>query len=745
MTRAIVFCGEAARSGAGPAIDGQTVLDRLRAQLDRLGVADIRFVARPAVAAQLCEAGLAAEPSQDVAGDLAIVCEAAATAGEPLVLCEGDLVAHDSALAAAVAEGVRASTALVGPRRQLDLHTPVLRQRGRIISVGSTYHRVSAANCSLRGLVKVTEPDLAALADAGTALVAFSASAGVELDALAGRTGTVGLLVLALVRAGTPVVGHRVRKLCCGRATDAEAFAFVSRALRETDEHAVQLRLAVKEQDDLFATYGVSWYSPRIVRLAARLGLAPTAVTWISIGLATGAAVAFASGARVGLVLGAVLLYLGFVFDCVDGQLARYTHHYSRYGGWLDAVGDRGKEYLVYAGLAVGAVRGGIGDVWALAIAALVLQTVRHMTDVWYSALQDEAVGRLPRVPLAQPGDGLSAGSGGGTRRLVNRLGGTLGRISARLESNRASPGYWFKRTIVFPIGERWLVIALAAAIGGPRVALIALLCWGGLAALYTLTGRGLRARSMRIPAMPAHGIALHRDDGPVARALGRVGAGRPSPLPAALLGAAIAAGLLALAVAGPGRSRVDLTREWPLVLAALAVLLAGTAGRHPHNGPLDWLVAAALRGAELLFVVLVGRNDRVPTPVVFGLLAIVVLYHYDLAARLDTGTSPVRGRWLNFGWDGRVTLLAVAATFGAGEFAMAGLAGYLAVVFLAGSVLGLVSTGSPVPAGSVGSASTGSAPRPRSGAALPDLPGMPGLPAGLAHAGAADYRRGDE
>ena len=43
-----------------------------------------------------------------------------------------------------------------------------------------------------------------------------------------------------------------------------------------------------------------------------------------------------------------------FVFDCVDGQLARYTRQFSTLGAWLDATFDRAKEYTVFAGLAVG-------------------------------------------------------------------------------------------------------------------------------------------------------------------------------------------------------------------------------------------------------------------------------------------------------------------------------------------------------------------------------------------------------
>src|SRR5690606_5193667 len=110
----------------------------------------------------------------------------------------------------------------------------------------------------------------------------------------------------------------------------------------------------------------------------------PTAVTWGSVGLALVAAAGFAQGGRALAIAGAVLLYLSFVLDCVDGQLARYTLRFSPFGGWLDTLADRGKEYAVYAGLAIGAPAAGAGDVWPLALAAITTQTVRHMTDCWY-------------------------------------------------------------------------------------------------------------------------------------------------------------------------------------------------------------------------------------------------------------------------------------------------------------------------------------------------------------------------
>ena len=47
---------------------------------------------------------------------------------------------------------------------------------------------------------------------------------------------------------------------------------------------------------------------------------------------------------------------------------------------------------------------------------------------------------------------------------------------------------------VAFPIGERFAVISITAALFTPRVTFVALLAWGGLAAVYTLTGRVLRS-----------------------------------------------------------------------------------------------------------------------------------------------------------------------------------------------------------------------------------------------------------
>jgi hypothetical protein len=141
-------------------------------------------------------------------------------------------------------------------------------------------------------------------------------------------------------------------------------------------------------------------------------------------------------------------------------------------------VSDRVKEYAVYAGLAIGSASAAAGtsahggDVWALAMAALVLQTVRHMIDFSYRAHADTAA----LHPLA----------------ARDAADGAVARLSARTSGVR--PLHWAKKVLVLPIGERFALIALTAAFTDARVTFLALLVWGGVATAYTLTGRTLRA-----------------------------------------------------------------------------------------------------------------------------------------------------------------------------------------------------------------------------------------------------------
>ncbi|MFD0740816.1 CDP-alcohol phosphatidyltransferase family protein [Phytohabitans flavus] len=315
------------------------------------------------------------------------------------------------------------------------------------------------------------------------------------------------------------------------------------------------------------------------------------------------------------------------MLDRVDGQLARYTRRFSPFGGWLDTMADRVKEAAVYAGLAAGAQ----GDGWVLAVGLLLLITVRQQSDTWYLALHDEAAAR------ATPSTGR------------------LGRLSHRVQSDQGSPAYWLKQTALFPIGARWAVVAVSAALFDQRVALVAMLVCAALSAAYTLVLRTVRAFSMRVPVLALADPTLYRDDGAAAHLVRRW---TVPPLATAVLAGAGAAAALLVARSGGSEAAA---------LALLALVLAAALGAwHPHDGPLDWLVPAALRAAELLFVVAVGVVYDVPLPIVYLLLASLALHHCDFTTRLEKRVEGPPLHRLGLGWDGRAVLLVVGAFAGA-------------------------------------------------------------------------------
>ncbi|MET9803612.1 DUF5941 domain-containing protein [Streptomyces sp. NPDC006368] len=443
-------------------------------------------------------------------------------------------------------------------------------------------------------------------------------------------------------------------------------------AVAAVDDEAVRLRSAVKARDGFFTTFFVSPYSRHIARWCARRGLTPNQVTTASLLTALVAAGCAATGTRGGFVAAGVLLLFSFVLDCTDGQLARYSLQYSTMGAWLDATFDRAKEYAYYAGLALGAARGG-DDVWALALGAMVLQTCRHVVDFSFNeANHDASANTSPTAALSD--------------KLDSR-GWTV----------------WVRRMIVLPIGERWAMIAVLTAVATPRIVFYALLVGCAFAACYTTAGRLLRSvtRKARRTDRAARALADLADSGPlaelVARALGRLKA-QPPYGSRTVLAATGAALLIAAAWAEPFGS--------PLTVgaAALYAVLAGAAVALPLKGALDWLVPPVFRVAEYVTVLVLAARSDAPgaLPAAFGLVAAVAYHHYDTVYRIRGGTGAPPA-WLVRtigGHEGRalvVTVLAAALATGSHfTLALTALAVAVALVVLVESIRFWVSSGAP-------------------------------------------------
>jgi hypothetical protein len=493
----VIFADVASPSG-GPAcvleVAGQPVIARLCGQLRDV---DVRVITRRV----WTEAIRAAVPSAVAVVGYATADEAyrtlsqiAATAGQaPLLLLHGDQISHPWLLARLFgAPGTRVVVDDLPP----DAHAPAVRVEGaRVVAAASAIHAVAQPTGRSLGIVRVDGHDRSALGAVAEELRGLAATG--DLDPRDGDL--LAPMVVGLVRAGVPVRAHQRGSQPWMRVTDADDVGRAVAMLAATSEEEARMADAVKADDGFFTTFLVSPYSRYLARWAARFGLAPATVTVASFGWGLAAAAAFAVGTRPALVVGAVALQVAFLLDCVDGQLARYTGRTSATGAWLDAMFDRGKEYVVYAGLAVGAPgTGADAGVWTLAGVALALQTVRHHVDLSFGDWQDGSRAPDPRGPLtavttpaAGRPPGRAAIEGPASQGLAGLARAGV-RASARTESRPALK--WGKRILVLPIGERFALISIVAAVAGAIPTFAALIAWSALAGLYTLTGRLLRA-----------------------------------------------------------------------------------------------------------------------------------------------------------------------------------------------------------------------------------------------------------
>ncbi|MFC9915525.1 DUF5941 domain-containing protein [Streptomyces sp. NPDC127197] len=442
---------------------------------------------------------------------------------------------------------------------------------------------------------------------------------------------------------------------------DPQARNEARQAVAAVDDEAVRLKSAVKARDGFFTTFFISPYSRYIARWCARRGLTPNQVTTASLITALIAAGCAATGTRGGFIAAGVLLIASFVLDCTDGQLARYSLQYSTLGAWLDATFDRAKEYAYYAGLALGAARGG-DDVWALALGAMVLQTCRHVVDFSFNEANHDATANTS--PTAALSDKLDS------------VGWTV----------------WLRRMIVLPIGERWALIAVLTAATTPRITFYVLLIGCAFAATYTTAGRVLRSltRKARRTDRAAQALADLADSGPLVELLKRTAPRFPAPLSAAVGGLLV---VISAAVWGAA---------WPTLLCAIAYAALSAVAR-PLKGALDWLVPPFFRAAEYGTVLILAAESEVngALPAAFGLVAAVAYHHYDTVYRIR-GNAGAPPHWLVRaigGHEGRtlvVTVLAVLLTAAQFKVALTVLAVAVALVVLVESTRFWVSAGAP-------------------------------------------------
>jgi hypothetical protein len=478
---------------------------------------------------------------------------------------------------------------------------------------------------------------------------------------------------------------------------------------------------ADRDEDGLVAELFADPVARDVARWAADRALAPAALMGISLGLGLVAAIWYTEPTATARAVAAVALLAAFVTSRSARVLAaapgpvleaigglgsrggrrRGTGVIRPAGDWLSAACWMITEFAVYAGLAAsaglggastrGVIGSGAGGAWHLAVAAMGLLAVRRMTDLCYE-------------------------------RATERTGGRI-RLPHSARRRRA------ERALALPAGERVVLLIVTGGVWGPRVAFLALLGWGTVAAAYVLAARiaGLRDTATYVtraepaiaqvdqgtisfglpgrgdggrrdgghgglavagPEPAGDGVAAYRDDGPLSLWLGRLVEGRLPPLPPTLVGVFVTAALAALGLGNMSGILV-------LTPVEAMLLLAGLGSGHPHDGRLDWLVPPLIQAGEYLFIAALAFSRLVAPPVVFALVAALVLHHFDVAYRARhraawpgpragaparPGPRPDLG---GLGWELRMLVVGLSAAFGVVPMVCAVLAGYLWVVVI--------------------------------------------------------------
>ncbi|WP_137122188.1 DUF5941 domain-containing protein [Segeticoccus rhizosphaerae] len=603
------------------------------------------------------------------AGVLDLVSLARADLRRPLVLIGGDVELELPALldlldrpgSGTAAQTIRPEAVTEGLPHVIPVRVGA--DAAALESLGTDVHEVTGPDHALTGLVRIDAQDRERAAE-------LWQSAGGRVDPGEARD-TFALAVLALVRGGL-----RLRNRELGPFTWRRAGAFAQGHPGSAWEQ--RLRGASRGGDGYLSTRAIRPMSRRVTRFGLGRGWTPNLVSVASLTIGLLAAGLVTTDNRWLWIVAAVLLQVALVVDCVDGEIARFTRRFSAFGAWLDGVGDRVKEYAMFAALAFVAVRHGAPG-WVVAGAAMILVTFRHLEDYAYvDRLRPLRASRPDVIPLTQERDG---GSEGATTAF------------ASAPTRRDATVHAVKKVIHFPIAERYLLISLGLLTFRPLVVLWAVIAAMAIALVWTQGGRTVKAvwgrDGITDDLLPGTGrwsdLDHQMDLGPLARVVGRI-----SSMPV-VGGLAAAAALYVAVIVAATQHQVLIA----LVVGIPVMVVLGAAARPPVSDPLGWQLPSVLWLAEALVVgsVTVAVVPEGARGAAYLWLAVVAYHRYDVVYRLrETGEGGAG--WValaTLGVDGRVVGLLLVA-FLAPELLSLVLwigAAVLAVVYAVDSVLG--------------------------------------------------------
>ena len=355
-----------------------------------------------------------------------------------------------------------ASVALVATQKNGD----TLVRQNRIASASSSSHKVTIGNRNFAGAIRISQRQR------DEVIKALEGAANANLSGNA-----IDLILVALTRARVQVDAAELWAAPYARSSDDLVRENIKSELANLNMGKLRLKMANRANDGFYSVFFLRKFSKLLTWLAVRVNATPNQVTLISFAIGLYSAFCFTKGTFSQTLLGAFLLQLSIIVDCVDGELARYTRKFSKLGAWLDAVTDRVKEYMVFLGLAIGAEKSG-QDLWIPALVMMLIQTFRHLSDYNFArSIKQRAEEQfLAPIDFSADFDGI-------------------------IPSEREPKGrlrYWLGKIIQFPIGERWLVISASAVIGGASFTFTVMPILAFISALVVFRGRTIRTLKMQ-------------------------------------------------------------------------------------------------------------------------------------------------------------------------------------------------------------------------------------------------------
>lgn len=241
-----------------------------------------------------------------------------------------------------------------------------------------------------------------------------------------------------------------------------------------------QVRGTYKKRDSWWTVLLVDPLAGRLVRLLVDYRwITPTRLTVGAFVLGLGAAAAFLQATPGWLVTGAVLYYVSFTVDCVDGKIARLRGDGTAFGSWLDFLLDRVRVFLAVLALFTGQYLATGNDLFLLtAVAVVFLALIGYLNGAEVDQIRRRMVRTDPGATAGGSGTSLMPTPLARIRRVLHRH---------RIRMNLVS-GVEFEMAL-------FVVAPLAAAATAPAAILVVTAV---AAALLLLFEAALMARFVR-------------------------------------------------------------------------------------------------------------------------------------------------------------------------------------------------------------------------------------------------------